>query len=104
MYSYKYLLDFTRTVFMKMGCSENDSAIIADVFLAAELRGHASHSMIRLKDYFELWKAGRINVNPDVRIVHESSSTAVVNGDNAVGRTFFRAGSCSHPGRSREGS
>jgi L-2-hydroxycarboxylate dehydrogenase (NAD+) len=41
--------------------------------------------MIRIKDYFQLWKAGRINVNPDVRIVHESPSTAVVDGDNCVG-------------------
>jgi L-2-hydroxycarboxylate dehydrogenase (NAD+) len=85
MYSYQYLLNFTKSVFMKMGCSEHDSDIIAEVFLAAELRGHASHGMIRIKDYYELWKAGRINVNPSVRIIHESPSTAVVDGDMAVG-------------------
>jgi len=68
-----------------MGCSEHDSDIIAEIFLAAELRGHASHGMIRIKDYFELWNAKRINVNPDITIVHESPSTAVVDGDNAVG-------------------
>lgn len=70
---------------MKMGCSEIHAAQIADVFMAAELRGHASHGMLRLKDYFELWKAGRINTNPEIKIVHESPSTAVVDGDNAVG-------------------
>ena len=85
MYKYKYLLNFTKNVFMKMGCSDKHSEIIADVFLAAEIRNHASHGMIRIKDYYELWKAGRINVKPDVRIVHESPSTAVVDGDNAVG-------------------
>ncbi len=85
MYSYDYLHEFTKAVFLKMGCSEMHSSIIADVFLAAEVRGHASHGMIRLKDYFELWKAGRINVKPDVRIIHETPSTAVVNGDNAIG-------------------
>jgi L-2-hydroxycarboxylate dehydrogenase (NAD+) len=85
MYTYKYLLDFTRNAFMKMGCSEIHAAQIADVFMAAELRGHASHGMLRLKDYFELWKAGRINTNPEIKIVHESPSTAVVDGDNAVG-------------------
>jgi LDH2 family malate/lactate/ureidoglycolate dehydrogenase len=90
MYTYNYLLDFTRSVFMKMGCSEIDSNIIADVFLAAELRGHASHGMIRIKDYYELWKAGRINVAPDVRIVHETPSTAVVDGDNSVGMVTAR--------------
>ncbi len=75
---------------MTMGCSSHDAEIIADVFLAAELRGHSSHGMIRIKDYYELWKAGRINTNPDVRIVHESPSTAVVDGDNAVGMVSAR--------------
>jgi L-2-hydroxycarboxylate dehydrogenase (NAD+) len=90
MYTDDYLLDFTKNVFMKMGCSMKDSEIIAEVFLAAELRGHASHGMIRIKDYYELWKSGRINVRPDVRIVHESPSTAVVDGDNAVGMIAAR--------------
>ena len=85
MYTYNYLLNFTRNVFLKMGCSNGHSEIIAEVFLAAELRDIASHGMIRIKDYYELWKARRINVNPNVRIVHESPSTAVVDGDNAVG-------------------
>jgi LDH2 family malate/lactate/ureidoglycolate dehydrogenase len=90
MYTYNYLFDFTKSVFMKMGCSENDSDIIAEVFLAAEIRDHASHGMIRIKDYYELWKAGRINVKPEVRIVHETPSTAVVDGDNAVGMVCAR--------------
>jgi LDH2 family malate/lactate/ureidoglycolate dehydrogenase len=85
MYTYDYLFEFTRNAFKKMGCSEEDSHSIAEVFLAAEIRGHASHGMLRLKDYYELWKAGRINVKPNVRIVHESPSTAVIDGDNAVG-------------------
>ena len=90
MYTSEYLLNFTRNVFLKMGCSKEHSEIIADVFLAAELRGHSSHGMIRIKDYYELWKAGRINVNPNVRLVHESPSTAVVDGNNAVGMIAAR--------------
>ncbi len=85
MYQYQYLFDFTRNVFMKMGCSKEDANIIADVFLAAEIRNHASHGMIRIKEYYELWKAGRINTIPDVKIVYETPGTAVVDGDNAVG-------------------
>jgi L-2-hydroxycarboxylate dehydrogenase (NAD+) len=90
MYSYEYLFEFTRNVFLKMGCSEKDSNIIAEVFMAAEIRNHASHGMIRIKDYYELWKAKRINVNPSVKIVHETPSTAVVDGDNAVGMVTAR--------------
>jgi LDH2 family malate/lactate/ureidoglycolate dehydrogenase len=85
MYSFRTLHDYTRDVFVKMGCSEADAVKTADVFLAAELRGLPSHGMIRIKDYFQLWKAKRINVRPNVSIVYESPSTAVVDGDGAVG-------------------
>jgi LDH2 family malate/lactate/ureidoglycolate dehydrogenase len=90
MYTYDYLLGFTKSVFLKMGCSQEDSGVIAEVFLAAELRDHASHGMIRIKDYYELWKAGRINVKPNIRVMHESPSTAVIDGDNAVGMVAAR--------------
>ena len=85
MYAEKYLFDFTRDVFMKMGCSEPDAIRIAEIFLAAELRGLPSHGMIRIMDYYKLWKANRINVKPDIRVVHETPSTAVVDGDGAIG-------------------
>ena len=85
MYSHTYLFEFTSAVFQKMGCNKTDADIISKVFLAAELRGLPSHGMIRLKDYFELWKAKRINVTPQIKIVHETPSTAVVDGDNAIG-------------------
>lgn len=68
-----------------MGCSPEDAKMATDVFIRAELRGYASHGMIRIKDYYQLWKADRINVRPDVRIVHESPSTAVVDGDGGIG-------------------
>lgn len=84
-YRYEYLYNFTRDVFMKMGCSSDDAHTIAGVFLAAEIRDIPSHGMIRLKDYFQLWQKGRIKTTPDIRVVHETPSTAVVDGDMAVG-------------------
>lgn len=85
MYTKDYLHNFTVEVFEKMGCSTEDAIKAAKVFLAAELRGLPSHGMIRIKDYFQLWQAGRINTNPNIRIVHESPSTAVVDADGAIG-------------------
>ncbi|MBN2349949.1 MAG: Ldh family oxidoreductase [Bacteroidales bacterium] len=85
MYSYEYLNNFTQHVFIKMGCSKEDADMTTRVFLAAELRGLSSHGMIRIKDYYQLWKANRINIKPNVRIVHETPSTAVVDGDGAIG-------------------
>jgi len=85
MYTVENITQFTRNVFLKMGCSEEYANIITEVFIAAELRGLSSHGMIRIKDYFQLWQAKRINTSPEVRIVHETPGTAVVDGDNAIG-------------------
>ncbi len=49
------------------------------------MRGLPSHGMIRIKDYYQLWEAKRINTKPNIRIVHETPSTAVVDGDGAIG-------------------
>lgn len=85
MYTYDYLKAFCEAVFVKMGCPKADAEITTKVLLAAELHGLGSHGMLRVKDIYALWKAGRINVTPNVRIVHETPSTAVVDGDGAIG-------------------
>ncbi len=85
MYTTEYLREFTKNVFKKMGCSDEHAEMVTNVFIAAELRGLASHGMIRIKDYYQLWEANRINTKPNLRIVHETPSTAVVDGDGAIG-------------------
>ena len=84
-YAADYLLGFTTDVFMKLGCSRADAHSVADVLLAAELRGHSSHGMIRVREYYEMWKGGRVNAAPQVKVVHETPSTAVVDGDRCFG-------------------
>jgi LDH2 family malate/lactate/ureidoglycolate dehydrogenase len=84
-YSYQRLFDFTTNVLMKMGFSRADSEQSAKVFLAAELRGFATHGVIRLGDYYRLWEAGRINTKYTLKVVHETLSTAVVDGDGTIG-------------------
>ncbi len=85
MYSYDRLLNYCQGVFGAMGCSKQDADIISEVLLAAELHGLSSHGMLRVKDIYGLWKAGRVNVNPQPRIVHQSPSTATIDGDGAIG-------------------
>lgn len=84
-YTYEYLHKFTSSVLAEMGFLPEDAKQCATVFLAAEIRGHATHGVVRLGDYYKLWKAGRINTRPNIKIVHETPSTAVVDGDNTLG-------------------
>lgn len=84
-FSLSQLLTFTKNILLKIGCSEKDAAIAADVLLSADLRGVDSHGVARLSGYVRLWEAGRINAKPDVKVVYETPSTAVVDGDGGLG-------------------
>jgi LDH2 family malate/lactate/ureidoglycolate dehydrogenase len=85
MYTYDYLYDVTKQVFGKMGCSPEHASTISEILLKAELRNINSHGIMRIKDYHLSWKKGRINTKPEIKIVHETLGTAVVDGDNAFG-------------------
>ncbi|MEP7278071.1 MAG: Ldh family oxidoreductase [Bacteroidota bacterium] len=82
---YKTLLAFTEDIFKKMGCSNTDAVTAASTLLSADLRGVDSHGVARLSGYIRLWDAKRVNAHPDVTIVHETPSTAVVDGDSGLG-------------------
>jgi L-2-hydroxycarboxylate dehydrogenase (NAD+) len=84
-YSYHRLLTFTQSVFKLIGCNERDAMIASKGLLSADLRGIDSHGIARLNGYVRLWEAGRANPVPDIRIIHESPSTAVVDGDRGLG-------------------
>ncbi len=68
-----------------MGCSAEHAAIAATALLAADVRGIDSHGIARLSGYVRLWQAKRINATPDIQVVHETPSTAVVDGDAGLG-------------------
>lgn len=83
--SYAALKKFTTAVFLKMDCPAADAEKATDILLAADLRGIDSHGIARLSSYVRLWNIGRINATPEVSIVHETPSTAVVDGDSGLG-------------------
>ena len=85
LFSYQQLFDFTRTVLQKIGCSEAHADMATKVLLSADLRGVDSHGVARLSGYVRLWEVKRINTTPSLKIVHESPSTAVVDGDSGLG-------------------
>lgn len=84
-FSYHRLLSFTQSVFKHIGCNDEDALLASKVLLSADLRGVDSHGIARLNGYVRLWEAGRANTSPHVRIVHETPSTAVVDGDSGLG-------------------
>lgn len=84
-YTEQQLRNFTRNVFLKMGCPEADAELATDVLLRSDLRGIDSHGVARLSGYVRLWEKKRINATPDIKIVHETPTTATVDGDGGLG-------------------
>src|ERR1700754_1131797 len=85
LFSYTHLYQFTFSVFKSIGCSDEHAATAATGLLSADVRGIDSHGVARLTGYVRLWEAKRVNATPDIKIVHETPSTAVVDGDSGLG-------------------
>jgi L-2-hydroxycarboxylate dehydrogenase (NAD+) len=85
LYSYEQLFAFSKLAFQKMGCNPEDCEIAAKSLIAADLRGIDSHGVARLSGYARLWEVKRVNPKPQIKIIHESPSTAVVDGDAGLG-------------------
>jgi len=84
-FGFQVLAAFTESVFRKIGCSDEESGLAAKVLLSADLRGIDSHGIARLIGYVRLWEKERVNARPDIRITHETPSTAVIDGDAGLG-------------------
>ncbi len=84
-FSYQQLIDFAQAIFIKIGTTEQDAFTAAKALIAADIRGIDSHGVARLSGYVRLWEAKRVNATPQIKIVHETPSTAVVDGDSGLG-------------------
>lgn len=84
-YEYDKVWEFTNEVFLRMGCSTADAKLASDVLVSADLRGIDSHGVARLIGYVRLWDSDRINPTPNIKIIHETPSTATVDGDAGLG-------------------
>lgn len=79
------LKQFVISVFTSIGCSDADAELAADVLVSADARGIDSHGVARLAGYVRLFDHGRLNTKPNIKILHESPSTALVDGDRGLG-------------------
>jgi L-2-hydroxycarboxylate dehydrogenase (NAD+) len=84
-FSFDQLFAFSKDVFRKIGCSDPDAELATQVLLSADMRGIDSHGIARLSGYVRLWDVKRINARPNISILHETPSTATVDGDSGLG-------------------
>lgn len=76
---------FIRTLFGKVGLTREDAQTLADILVLTDLRGVFSHGTRLVPSYVSLYRSRTINPRPKVRVVQESPTTAVIDGDGGLG-------------------
>jgi L-2-hydroxycarboxylate dehydrogenase (NAD+) len=84
------LAAFIIRAFVAAGLSAQDAEIIAGLMVEADLRGSDTHGVIRLPLYVRRIRAGGINARPNIRVVSDRPSAALIDGDNAMGHLVMR--------------
>lgn len=85
-WSYEELNRFCQDVFESFGFTKEESGIITDVLLTADLYGFQSHGMQRMVRYHKGIEKGTIHPKEQPEIVFETPVSAVVDGHNGMGQ------------------
>jgi uncharacterized oxidoreductase len=86
------LEQLTGDIFVARGVPVADAKWIATMLVRANLRGHDSHGVIRIPHYVRSMKAGEVNPTPVIRVISESPTLALVDGDLGFGQVVARRG------------
>jgi LDH2 family malate/lactate/ureidoglycolate dehydrogenase len=86
----KHLSKITKEIFEAAGCSREDAEYLADHVVTANLYGHDSHGVMRIRPYVERIRKGIIKPGSEFTIVRETASTALVNGNLDIGQVSAR--------------
>ncbi|GAC1501510.1 MAG: Ldh family oxidoreductase [Vulcanimicrobiaceae bacterium] len=85
------LKNFVRAVLERVGVRTSDAHTVAEVLVAADLRGIESHGVARLQSYYvSRIRAGSLNPKPEYRGVRETETTVRFDAANGLGHPAGR--------------
>ena len=79
------LTGYAKAMFLSVGMSDADAALIAGDLVKANLRGVDSHGVSRIPMYLERLRQGLVNPRPEVKVTKVAGAVAHVDGDNGMG-------------------
>jgi LDH2 family malate/lactate/ureidoglycolate dehydrogenase len=82
------LLDFVDRALQRMDVPTDDARVTAEILVEADLMGIESHGVAHLTvhpSYVLGLRQGVVNPRPNIHVVHETPSTALVDGDGGLG-------------------
>lgn len=74
-----------RTLLQKLGASGEEANATAEVLAEGDLRGFASHGLLRLPYILRALKRGTIAAKAEVKVVRETPATALIDGGHGLG-------------------
>lgn len=79
------LLAFATACFEKVGLSHEHAALISRLLVNSDLRGVRSHGTRTVNGYCSAFENGHLNPNPNVRLLHQTPTAVVLDGDGTLG-------------------
>lgn len=76
---------FIQKAFTSLNVSDEDAKICAQILITSDLRGIESHGIGRLRMYVDRIRKGLIETKSEIKIVRESPTTAVIDGQHGIG-------------------
>jgi LDH2 family malate/lactate/ureidoglycolate dehydrogenase len=77
---------FVSEALVRSGVARDHADVVADVLVAADLRGIESHGVARLESYYvSRIRSGHLNPKPNYEVVRETETTVLLDADNGLG-------------------
>jgi len=79
------LREFTSALYQKVGVPKEDADAVANLEVETDLRGVYSHGTRAMPRYVHGIRSGNLKARPDIQIVREGASFALLDGDRGLG-------------------
>ncbi|HEY5650532.1 MAG TPA: Ldh family oxidoreductase [Acidimicrobiia bacterium] len=83
------LVRFVASILEAQGVRPDHAETCARRMVEADRRGRTGHGLFRLAQYSTRIRAGGYNLAPEIRILHETPVSALVDGDNGLGQVIM---------------
>lgn len=89
-FSADQLKDLGFRIFSAIGVPEDEAKLVSESLVNSNLVGHDSHGVIRIPQYVSMIKKGDIVPGAKMKVVRETPSTAVLDGNWGFGQVMAR--------------
>ena len=79
------LAAFVAAALSSQGVPDADAAKVAQTMVDADIYGYGTHGVFRLRQYMARLRGGGCNPKANIKTVHETVATALIDGDNGLG-------------------